>query len=312
MIEFWSMGLDDVWRSAATGLQLIAQRLGNPMANAIRRTIERITSPGSPTVDQQAPVTTRGTNRDRLRQVVNVVLAIGQVVTTILTFTTGTDAEITSRSTTEPPIIPASYTFFVIWTVIYASTIAYSVYQAFPSQRTNELFRRIGWWTAAAFAGTSLWLWAAALGWVWLAAAIFFGILGALVIAFVRLIHVHAPRSNAERYLVVLPIGIYTAWSTIGTIANVASALNASGYTELGLGPQAWAIVMLLTAGAVASLVTAVSRGTVAYALTIIWALVGVVVANVGDHPPVAVAAGVVIAIVAAVVIRTRGRSQVA
>jgi translocator protein len=310
MIGFWSMGFDNVWRSASTSLGTITQRLIDPITNAIRDVIERVKLPGSRTVDWRSQDRTRGTNRDRLRQVLNVVLAIGQVATTILTFATGTEAEITTRSTTEPPILPAPYTFFVIWSVIYASTIAYSVYQALPAQRTNELFRRIGWWTAAAFAGTSLWLLAAAQGQAWLAAAIFFGILGALVIAFVRLIRVGAPRSNAERYLVVLPIAIYTAWSTIGTIANVASVLNKSGYTELLLGPQAWAIVMLLAAGAIGSLVTRVSRGNLPYALTIVWALVGVVVANVSDDLSVALVAGVVIAIVATVLIRTRIRSR--
>ncbi|HEY0602165.1 MAG TPA: hypothetical protein VGD58_04595 [Herpetosiphonaceae bacterium] len=230
--------------------------------------------------------------RDRLRQILNLVFAIGQVVTTYLTVATGADDQFSNRTTVDPPIIPAEYTFIVIWSVIYVSTIAYAIYQALPQQRENELLRRIGFWTAAAFAGTSLWLVAAGQNQVWLTAAIFFGILAVLLVAFVQLIRAGVPRSSAERYLVMTPISIYAAWATIGTIANTAAALDSSGWTGTLVAPQLWAIIMLAIAGVIASFVATVSRGNIWYVLTIGWALAGIVVANRGSFPIVSVAAG--------------------
>ena len=40
---------------------------------------------------------------------------------------------------------PAGYVF-AIWGVIYLGMLAYMVYQALPSQRTNPRLRAIGWW----------------------------------------------------------------------------------------------------------------------------------------------------------------------
>lgn len=242
------------------------------------------------------------TGRDRLRQILNVVFAVGQVVTTYLTITTGSDS-FTERTTSDPPFVPAPYTFFVIWTVIYASTIAYAIYQALPSQRDNPLFRRIGFATAAAFAGTSLWLIAAANGWEWLTVIVFFGILIALMYALIEFIRVGAPRTTAERYLVVLPISIFAAWATVGTIANTTTALYSSGIRNPFVSDPTWAVIMLLVAGAIGSFVTIVSRGNIGYALTLVWALIGVIVANIAiqSNPLVATTAGFVAVLILAV-----------
>jgi translocator protein len=283
----WAMpAIEAITTMLVNGIGALAQRLRyavKPLGTALPRA-ERARTSSS----------VGNKHRDRLRQVLNLVFAIGQVATTYVTVTTGADEQFSSRGSIDPPIIPAEYTFIGIWTIIYASTIAYAIYQALPGQRENELLRRIGFWTAAAFAGTSLWLIAAGQNQVWLTVAIFFGILAALLVAFVQLIRPDRALSYAERYLVVAPISIYSAWATIGTIANTAAALNESGVTNVVVAPQSWAIIMLVIAGTIAAFVATVSRGNLWYVLTILWALLGIVVANLELFPSVAIAAGAV------------------
>lgn len=245
------------------------------------------------------------TGRDRLRQAANMVLAVAQVAAIGISAVRGFGAE---RSVAEPPVVPALYTFSV-WFVIYAGALAYAVYQALPAQRSNVLLRRIGWWTAAAFLATTLWAVAQTLGGEWLTVPIMFAMFAALLGAQITFITQRAPRTQAERWLVVVPLSIFLGYVTVATIANTASILTQSNITNfLGIPPTAWAVAMLVVAGAVVSFVTSVSRGNVAYALTVIWALVGIIVANVQDKPntPVAITAGSMAALIAIVLLRAR------
>ncbi len=90
---------------------------------------------------------TRATH-DWLRQGLNVVLSIAQLVAISAAVATDNGAVLQSRDAAEPPVIPAGYAFS-IWSYIYPAAIAYAVYQALPRQRDNALLRRIGWRTAS-------------------------------------------------------------------------------------------------------------------------------------------------------------------
>lgn len=244
---------------------------------------------------------------DWVRQGMNVVAAFGQIVATVLTVVAGAERITSDEAATVTPLVPAGYAFG-IWGLIYAGSLAYAVYQALPSRREDALLRRIGPFTAAAFAGTSLWLFTAQRGWLWPTVAVFFGILAALLGAFVQFIRLDAPRTGAERFLVVLPVSVYTGWATVATVANTSTALQGSGFGGFGLPAAEWAVAMLLVAGAIAAFVTLVSRGNIWYALTIVWALLGIVVANVTreSNPPVAAAAAAMAALIALATVRAR------
>ena len=96
--------------------------------------------------------------RDLLRQVLVLLLALAQPVTTFLAFALGTSFEEATRSDAGTPLLePAGYALSV-WTLIYGSCLAYGIYQALPSQRNNLLSRRTGFPAASAFAGTCAWL----------------------------------------------------------------------------------------------------------------------------------------------------------
>ncbi len=83
---------------------------------------------------------------DRVRQGA-VVLALFVTVTlnalaNILPLNNQTTGDIANRYPVR--FIPANYVFS-IWSLIYAGLIGYAVYQALPTQRTNERLRRTGW-----------------------------------------------------------------------------------------------------------------------------------------------------------------------
>lgn len=51
----------------------------------------------------------------------------------------------------ENPIIPAGWTFGVVWSTIYTGTAAYAIYQTLPSQQTNPRFRKAAPWLAISY-----------------------------------------------------------------------------------------------------------------------------------------------------------------
>jgi len=231
-----------------------------------------------------------GLTSDRFRQLLNVVLAVSMPVTAIIAFNTGTSFEEATRTERGTPIIePAGYAF-IIWTLIYAGSAAYAIFQAVPSQTENELFRRIGFWTASAFLGTTSWLVMARCGWIWLTVVCIIWMLASLIPTFSELVRAGSRLTTAEYWFVVFPLSVFTGWITVATFANTAAACKESGWLDFVFSEQTWTLVMIVAAGLIASFVTTISRGNAGYALTIIWALVAIAVANVMRGPNVAVA----------------------
>ncbi len=245
---------------------------------------------------------------DLSRQALNVVFAVGQIAATIVGAITGSNANIEDRNpATTTPIVPADYAFS-IWGVIYAGSLAYAIYQALPQHREDPLLRSIGWYTASAFLATTMWLIVAQNALLWMTVVCIVWILASLVGAFIQFIRIDAPRSAVERFVVVAPISIFTGWATVATIANASTTLQASGFSNVVLPNQVWAVVMLVIGGSIASFVTLRSRGNLGYALTVIWALVGIAAANGGSatHLAVTMTAGAMALLIIGVLVRGR------
>jgi hypothetical protein len=222
---------------------------------------------------------------DHLRQVLNLVLAIGMPVVTGLAFGTGTTFDEATRSDVgEPRIVPAGYAF-VIWTLIYGGSVGYGVYQFAAARRDDPLLRDLGWFTASAFLGTCAWLVFARFNLTWMTVACIVWMLVSLAGAFRGLLAVGRPLTAAEHWLVLMPVSVFLGWVTVATFANTAAALKRSGWLDVGMPEQNWTVLMLLAAGAVASAVVVASRGNAWYAGTIAWALVAIAVANVYRDP---------------------------
>lgn len=215
---------------------------------------------------------------DRLRQGANLLFAIGQAAAPALTPLLGLPFVGTVSDRYPTYVVPAGYAFG-IWSLIFALSIAYAVWQLLPAQRENPLLRRVGWLTAAAFAGSMLWEFAFPAGMYALSVVLIVLTLAVLAAAVGRMVGWRAPFSGAERWLVWIACGIYLGWITVATVANVAQALAAAGVSELGLGAEAWGAVMLAAAGLIAVGVTLATRNA-GYPLAVVWALVAVFAAR--------------------------------
>jgi hypothetical protein len=201
-----------------------------------------------------------------------------------------------------PAVTPAGFTFWVSYLIL-LGTLAYAIYQALPSQRTNPLQRRIGYPMAGAYLSAILWIFAVRAGLLPLTVLLIFLLLGCLVLAFVPIIEHRHAETNAERWLVRHYLGVFVGWVTVITVANVTAALEDAGIATLWPSDMFWAVLILVLEAITAFWVIWVSRANGAFTLTVIWCFAGIAAANVTrePNPAVALTAGLA-ACVAAVV----------
>jgi len=170
--------------------------------------------------------------------------------------------------------VPAGYVFS-IWGIIYIGLIAYAVYQALPTQKTNPRLQASGWWVVLGGLANSAWIF------LWHYEQ-FVGTLGAMLILLATLITVYlrlgiaeSKVSKAETWAVRVPFSIYLGWITVATIANVTDLLDFLKWDAFGIAAQTWFLVMLATVLTI-STVMSLSHRDVAYIAVILWALVGI------------------------------------
>jgi benzodiazapine receptor len=235
--------------------------------------------------------------RDITRQLVNVLAIVATIVVNGLAnalplngLTTG---EISDRF--KVYFVPAGYVFS-IWGVIYLALLAFAVYQALPAQRDNPHLRRVGYLFALSCLANIAWLFLWHYEHFELTIVAMLVLLLLLIAIYLRLGTGRTQVPTAERWLVQLPFSLYLGWITVATIANATVLLDYLGWNGWGISPQAWAVIMLVVAGGIASAVS-VTRGDVAYMLVIMWAFVGIGVKHV-TAPLVATAAWVMTVVV--------------
>ena len=208
-------------------------------------------------------------------------------------------------------VTPAGYVF-AIWGIIYLLLGVFVVYQALPSQKGNDYLDKIGWLFVLSSIINIAWIF------VWQyeilipSVVLIFALLVTLIAIFLRL---GIGRSNAplnEKLAVQLPFSVYLGWITVACIADVAATLVSYNWDGFGISPTAWAVVVV----AVAFLITItmlVIRRDIAYALVIIWALVGIGL-NHSDQTVVLVTEGaavlVAIALIATVLMGRVGKNK--
>jgi hypothetical protein len=237
--------------------------------------------------------------KDIVRQVVNVLatlLVIGvNALASSLPLNGQTTGEISDLF--DVYFVPESYVF-AIWGLIYLGLLAFTIYQALPSQRENPRLQALGYLYALSCLVNIIWLFL----WhyevfVWSLVAMV-ALLLLLIASYLKLEIGLNRVPGAETWLVRVPFSIYLGWITVATIANATSLLDYMGWSGWGLAPEWWAVIMLVVAAIVASLVS-ITRGDVAYVLVIVWAFVGIAIKHT-DTPLVsitaALAAGFVLA----------------
>lgn len=215
---------------------------------------------------------------DRLRQSLNLFFAIAQSLVALLVNLELTGPSIGAISNRYPTyVVPAGYAFS-IWTLIFALSLGYGVWQALPTQRINPLLRRIGWLTASALLSTSVWMLVFQRSLFVVSVVIMLWLVASLLGVVVRIYQPAHTFSLVEKWLVYVTFSIFLGWITVATIANIGQALVAYRWDGWGIEAETWGIIALLLAGAIASFVTAATKGNTPYTLTVIWALIAVAV----------------------------------
>lgn len=213
-----------------------------------------------------------------------------------------TIGEISNTIFQEVLITPANYAF-IIWGIIYLGLISFAVYQLLATQSTSIISDRTRYLLSAASLAQILWVIFFLNRWFVLSLLAMVVILICLVAAYLHLSKFSA--SMQQKWLVKIPISIYTAWISVATIVNGATLLDYWNWNGWGIPPQIWTCLMLLIAGLIGAAV-AIQKQDLAYVGVFIWALVAIAVRNSNEQIIVAIAVAIVAVLVSISIVMKR------
>lgn len=169
--------------------------------------------------------------------------------------------------------VPAGLTFS-IWGVLYLLMLAY-VGKAVSDRHRKSVEDRIEplYAVTAVLNGT----WILAWHYEWMAASllIMLGLLGTLVMIGLRM------REDGSPWLTRLTFGMYLGWIIVATGANVTAALVDWNWAGWGIAAGTWAAGLVAVASAVA-IQTSRVLGNRYVLITVAWALLGILIKQVG------------------------------
>jgi hypothetical protein len=201
---------------------------------------------------------------------------------------TGYDPERFPVQILRPSVQPAGYAFS-IWSVIYIWLIAHAVYGFWKRAHSMD------WDEVRLPLIASL-----VMGTVWLAIAGLYPFLATLGILFMLATAMAAFLMADEfydRWMLSAPLAIYAGW--LSAASAVSTGVLVAGYGLLG--DTETALVMIAVVLGVAGMVQWLRPYMPLYGLTVVWALVGIVVANAEGNPLVAIVAAAAAVAMAAV-----------
>ena len=246
---------------------------------------------------------------DQVRSGVVLVAAIAQIVSAPITMAAlGSSSDQGAISDANiSPVTPAGYAF-AVWGLIYLASITYAVYQLLPTQRTQTVHRRTGWWVAGGFAASTIWVPIFGTRTIWLSQLVILGLVACLAVATWRFTTLGPAKNTAERLLFRLPVTFYLGWATLATAAGFGVTFRSLGMPPAGAFVTGVSLALLLLATAASVLVVNRFSAVVGFALTACWALVAIAVATyVGS---VRIAALVAIVVVLGALVRRVRRSR--
>ena len=238
------------------------------------------TSTMRPTVPAQAQGAS-ATGGDYLRQFAVIVITLVTISVNGLANALPLNGIETGRISDNYPTLftPAGYVF-AIWGVIYLGLLAYMVYQALPSQRTNGRLRAVGWWYVLGNLANTIWIFC----WHWEqflpSVGLIVVLLASLIVSYLRLAparQVPGLVSRGEWWTTHLPFSVYLGWITVATVANISVYLVSIGFDGGFLSPAVWTVLLLLVAAALGVLMLR-RWGDVWYTAVLVWAFVGITV----------------------------------
>lgn len=225
-----------------------------------------------------APAGISRSRRRWLRALV-VVLAIGQPVSSLI-FDRLSPTDLQSGEEFSPLVPPGAW--FAIWGLIIVASITWSLAQVRPSTITETVGvrDRIAVPMAVVFLCFALWLAAASLGQENpLGLLVFAVIITAHVMAWQRVVAARdeiAQWNPIERGLLQVMLGAYSGWTSMAFFVQVATVTQGSGAEVDTPGGITWQLLVLGAAAGMAVGFVVISRGSIVYATTVTYALIGV------------------------------------
>jgi translocator protein len=240
-----------------------------------------------------------GTIADRSRRSGVRPWQVGVVLTTVLTIVMNSLANalpIGGRDTGEisamfPTVVtPAGYVFS-IWLLIYVGLVGYAVWQALPARRDHARARAAALPVVVANLANASWILAWHHLWIGTSLLLMVVLLGALMVTYLAL----RPGSGAaerqpdggperepdrgERLWARGTFSLYLGWITVATVANVSVFLVDRGWDGGFLPATVWGALTLVVATGLGLRLLRWQRD-LPYALVLVWAFVGIVVAQ--------------------------------
>lgn len=233
---------------------------------------------------------------DKIQQILVIIATVGMIVFNWLAATGILGGIETGAISDKYPtrITPAGYAFS-IWSLIYLGTVAFSIYQALPSQR--ERFRGLRRIYIISCLANCAWLYFWHQDSIAICLLVILILLGTLAFINSKL---KFTDNYAEFWLVKFPFGLYFGWVTAATILNATIFLV---YLNIKV-PNTTAVVLgaalILIAAALGVIIRWQLRNYF-YPLAIAWALTAIAVKQSGQTLIVAAAAvGVIACLLAA------------
>jgi translocator protein len=175
-------------------------------------------------------------------------------------------------------VTPAGYVF-AIWLVIYLGLIGYTVWQALPEQGDHPRAAAVATPLIVANVANGVWILAWHHLWFGTSLLLMLVLLAALCVIYLRLRPPAAAPSRAERVLARGTFSVYLGWITVATVANVSVWLVSLGWDGGFIPPSVWGAITLVVASALGVVMLRRSRD-LAYALVLVWAFIGIVIAR--------------------------------
>ena len=214
---------------------------------------------------------------DYVRQSLNLVLgSIMWLCSSLNLFFDSARSPADMSDTNDSLLVPFGAAFS-IWLPIFVLCFIYAVLQALPRNRTEPVYRRLGWWTAAGFAGVCLWGIINAFAPMkpfdlaqWGTALIFVPTMLLLVKAMLIATAEKDKMTKFERNTVHLGLSLIAGWCSIAVFLNwtpqIVSGLEGFGIKEVWI---CGALALIIAFWAI--YISEKSNGNGAYIFPIIW-----------------------------------------
>jgi translocator protein len=185
-----------------------------------------------------------------------------------------------------PSLFTPSGITFSIWSLIYLSLLAFTIYQW--KLRDEPYFESLSKWFMLSCVLNITWI----LVWHNLLPAISVVVMLLFLFVLIRiflLVHRIETSSRKEYFLLRLPFTIYLSWICVATIANIAAWLAGLQVVESVSTQEVLTVVMMVVASALAVVVVLRFRDY-AFPVVTLWALTGIALKRIEIITPAAIA----------------------